>query len=47
MQKVNKRVVPVLEQALCLLKRENQISTNCYQMELMNVHMNKCLSHTC
>lgn len=44
MQKVNnKRVVPVLEQELCLLKREYQMSTNYYKTVLMNVHTNVCV----
>ena len=43
----NKRFVPVLEPVLCLLKREYQMSTNCYQTVLMNKHLNACLSRTC
>lgn len=43
MRKVNKSLVPVLERVLCLLKREYQMSTNCYQNMLMNVHLNVCV----
>lgn len=43
----NKRVVPVLEQVLCLLKREHHMSTNNYQTVFMNVHINVCVPHTC
>lgn len=43
MQTANKRIVPVLEQVLYLLKRECQMSTNCYQHLLTTEYVNVCV----